>query len=256
MVTRKSIKTPADIRLLREGGRRLGTILKKLAGAVAPGVTPKELDALAEKLIREGGDEPAFLGYKPYDADFPYPATLCVSTNHEVVHGIPTDKKLKEGDIVSLDLGLIHEDRIVDAALTVAVGTVDDQSAKLIRATREALMAGIKAACGGNALGDIGAAIEARVKKDGFSIVDILGGHGVGYATHEEPFVPNYGTPGKGMKLVPGMVLALEPVVSAGNGDVFISGDGYTYLTADDTRAAHFEHTILITDSAAEILTA
>lgn len=255
MVTRTSIKTPDDIRRLREGGRRLGAILKHIASVVAPGITTRELDTLAEKLIRAAGDDPAFLNYQPYDADFPYPATLCVSVNDEVVHGIPGDKTLAEGDIVSLDLGLIHEERIVDAAVTVAVGAINAESKKLIAATRDALIAGIAAARGGNTVGDIGAAIEGCVKKDRFSIVDILGGHGVGYAVHEEPFVPNYGTPGKGVKLMPGMVLALEPIVSTGDGEVFISGDGYTYLTADNARAAHFEHTILITDGAPEILT-
>lgn len=243
---------------LLEAGRRLARVLEALRAAVAPGVTAEELDDLAESLIRAGGDEPAFLGYTPEGAHRPYPATLCVSINDEVVHGIPNEsrKTLKEGDIVGLDLGLIHEDIIVDAAYTVPVGQVDELSKKLLRATEEALVAGIAEALPGNHVGDISHAIGATIKRAGFSIVKSLGGHGVGERVHEEPFIPNYGRAGAGPLLVEGMVLALEPISSAGAAAVTIAPDGYTYRTKDGSRSAHFEHTILIEKSGARIITA
>lgn len=249
------VKTEEEIKLLRESGRRLARVLAEVSRHAVVGVSAKELDTLAEKLIRDGGDTPAFKNYQPEGADYPYPATLCISINEEVVHGIPGERVLLEGDIVSLDLGLTHQGLITDMAVTVPVGKIDRKSTNLIAATRDALAAGIAAARGGNTIGDIGAAIEELVKSRGFKVVDILGGHAVGNHVHEEPFVPNYGEPGDGPKLKPGMVLALEPIVSMGSGEVFIDRDGYTYKTEEGVRAAHFEDTILITESAAEILT-
>ena len=208
-------------------------------------------------MIRDGGDKPAFLGYTPEGAGRPYPATLCVSINDEVVHGIPNEspKLLKEGDIVSLDLGLTHEGIIVDAAITVAVGAVGEESIKLMRATEEALAAGVEAACPGAHVGDIGHAIQQVIEGAGFAVVKALGGHAVGARVHEEPFIANFGRPGTGELLEEGMVLALEPIASAGSGAVILAPDGYTYRTRDGSRAAHYEHTILLGKDGARIVT-
>lgn len=244
---------------LFEAGRRLARVLEALAANAAPGVSAEELDDLAERLIREGGDTPAFLGYTPEGASRPYPATLCVSINDEIVHGIPNEhsKVLKEGDIVGLDLGLAHKGIIVDAATTVYVGGAPDtKTKKLLQATERALAAGIAAAVPGNRVGDIGAAIQKEIERAGFSVVKPLGGHGVGLKVHEEPFIPNYGRAGEGEELAEGMVLALEPIASEGKGAVILRGDGYTYATRDGSRSAHFEHTILIEKDGARIITA
>lgn len=245
-----------EIQILREGGRRLAEVLRKVAKEVRPGISTKELDRLAEKLIREGGDEPAFLNYTPDGAKFPYPATLCVSVNNEVVHGIPTDKRiLKNGDIVGLDLGLKHKGFFTDMAMTVPVGKIDKEAEKLIKVTKESLAKGIALAQNGGFVGDIGEAIENFVRPYGYGIIKILGGHGVGKKVHEDPYVPNYGKGGTGPKLVSGMVLALEPMLNEGTDKVFLDNDGYTFKTKDGKRSAHFEHTILITENKAEILT-
>lgn len=246
-----------DLDRLREGGRRLAEILELLAAEVMPGVSTTALNDRAEALIREQGDIPAFLNYSPEGASRPYPAALCVSINDEIVHGIPNEmpKILKEGDIVSLDLGLIHGGLITDAAVTVGVGKLDAKAVVLIDATREALAAGIAAARGGNTIGDIGNAIDAMAARRDFSIPYELGGHGVGRKVHEEPHVPNFGEPHEGALLVPGMVLALEPMLCEGEGRIREIGDGYTLSTADGSRSAHFEHTVLITEGEAEILT-
>lgn len=252
-----TIKTKEQRAILIEAGKRLAKVLDACAKKVAPGVTAEELDDLAEALIREGGDEPVFLGYTPEGAPRPYPATLCVSINDEVVHGIPNESKkvLKNGDIVSLDLGLTHKGIIVDAAVTVAVGKASVEDAKLIATTDAALDAGIAAAKVGGRMGDISAAIEATYKGTGFGIVKVLGGHGVGDHVHEEPFVPNYGHAGTGPELEEGMVLALEPIASAGKATVVIAPDGYTYRTKDGSRAAHSEHTILIEKGGVTVVT-
>ncbi len=252
------IRTDTERASLIEGGKRLATILQALAERVAPGVSAEELDTLAEVMIREGGDEPAFLGYTPEGGGRPYPAALCVSVNDEVVHGIPNEsaKVLKEGDIVSLDLGLVHEGVIVDAAVTVPVGVIDAKTKRLLAATKDALAAGIAAAKPGRRVGDIGAAIQKVIEGAGFTVVKELGGHGVGEGVHEEPFIPNFGRPGTGEELVEGMVLALEPISSAGKAAVKVAPDGYTYRTKDGSRSAHFEHTILLEKSGARIVTA
>lgn len=250
------IKSATDIELLRESGRRLSRVLRTVAAAVKPGVTTKELDALAERLITEGGDELPFKNYVPYGAEYPYPACICISVNDEIVHGIPGERILKEGDIVGLDLGLSHRGRITDSAVSVAVGEVRPEVKKLLEKTKEALWAGIRAAKGGARIGDIGAAIEAVANKEGYGIVRELGGHGVGHAVHEEPYIPNYGKKGTGPILKPGMVLALEPMFNLGKDDVRLLPDGYTIVTEDGSWSAHFEHTILITEGDAEVLTA
>lgn len=252
-----TIKNDTERANLIEAGKRLAGVLQALKAKVAPGVTTEELDDLAEQLIRDGGDEPCFLGYTPEGAPRPYPATLCVSVNDEIVHGIPneTPRTLKEGDIVGLDLGLAHEGVIVDSAITVAVGQIDPVSQKLLYATENALAAGIAAAKPGSHVGDIGAAIQAEIEGAGFTVVKQLGGHGVGERVHEEPFIPNYGRPGEGEELVEGMVLALEPIAAAGKAGVTLASDGYTYRTKDGSRSAHFEHTILIEKGGAKIIT-
>ncbi len=256
MTTKRGmIKTPEDIALIREASTRLAHVLDQVRAAVRPGVTTKELDILTERLIREGGDEPAFLHYTPEGARRPYPGTLCISVNDEIVHGIGGDYVLKEGDIVGIDTGLSHKGYFSDHAMTVPVGKIDETAKKLIHTTREALMRGIAEARPGNTVGDIGHAIEAYVKEQGLVIVEELGGHGVGYRQHEDPHVANYGTKGQGVRLRPGMVLALEPIVNEGTRFIKLLPDGYTYVTKDHKRSAHFEHTILITEDAPEILT-
>jgi methionyl aminopeptidase len=251
------IKTPEEIGILREGGKHLASVLYALKEKVFPGVSTKELDLYAEKLIREMGDTPAFLNYKPDGAGKPFPASLCISVNDEVVHGIPKkDRILKEGDIVSLDLGVKHRGLFTDMAITVPVGDIDALNKKLLEVTEQSLLEGIKAAVGGNTVGDIGFAIESFIKAKGrYGIVDVLSGHGVGRAIHEDPYIPNFGKRGKGEKLIPGMVVAIEPMVNMGTKNVTIDEDGYTIYTADQKRSAHFEHTILITEGDPEILT-
>lgn len=253
-----TIKSKEEVAILREGGRRHARILREIASMVVPGVTARELDQKAAELIRRSGDKAAFLNHRPAGAKRAFPASLIVSINDEVVHGIPNEaeKVLQEGDIVSLDLGLIHQGLVTDMAITVPVGKVSKDRERLIRATKEALMAGIKAAKGGKRVGDIGSAIERVAVSNGFSIADQLSGHGVGYSVHEDPFVPNFGDPGTGVVLKPGMVLALEPLLNAGASEVlFDQEDGWTCRTADGSDSAHFEHTIVITKGEAEIIT-
>jgi methionyl aminopeptidase len=250
------IKTPQEIKMLREGGARLASILHKVKDKVEPGVSTKELDKYAEKLIREGGDAPAFLNYQPQGAKVPFPASLCVSVNDEVVHGIPKEHKiLKEGDIVSIDLGLVHKGLYTDMALTVPVGSANVASLQLIEVTKQALQAGIEAAQAGNTVGDIGNSIESFVRSYKYGIVEVLSGHGVGRAIHEDPYIPNFGKKGTGAKLTPGMVIAIEPMLNQGTKNVILESDGYTFRTSDGKRSAHFEHTVLITKSEPEILT-
>lgn len=250
------IKTKEEIKKLREGGRRLAIILDKVAQKVVAGTNTKELDNYAEELIRQGGDIPAFLGYKSRKDHRPYPASLCVSVNNEVVHSLPDQNQiLKEGDIVSLDLGLKHKGLYTDTAITVSVGEIDKQAKKLLEITRKALMIGIDSAKVGNSVGDIGYNIEKFVKPFGFGIIKVLAGHGVGKKVHEDPLIPNFGKKGTGEKLKLGMVIALEPMLNEGSDEVYIGEDGFTFKTKDGKRSAHFEHTILITESEAEILT-
>lgn len=253
----QKIKTAEDVVLIREAGRRLAHVFDAVVEATRPGISIQELDALAEKLIRDGGDTPALLGYQPQGARRPFPATMCISLNEEVVHGIPNEEPhiLKEGDLISFDCVIIHEGRFADMARTVGVGTIDDDAKKLMKATQEALVAGIAAARGGAYIGDIGFAIDAVAHRYGYGNVYELGGHGVGYAVHEEPYVMNIGEKGAGEQLVPGMVLALEPMFTEGGERVKLLADGYTYVTRDGSRSAHFEHTIVITDGAPDILT-
>lgn len=256
MTKKGYIKTDEEIEILREGGKRLALILSTLRDAIKPGVTTKQLDQLAERLMREGGDIPAFLHYTPEGMKVPYPGSLCVSVNDEVVHGIGGERVLLEGDIIGIDTGIQHKGLFTDSALTVPVGKIDDIAKKLIRVTEASLKVAINTARAGNTIGDIGYAVEKYVNDHGFVVVEELGGHGVGYQQHEDPHIANYGDRGQGLKLRPGMVLALEPIANEGTRYVKLMPDGYTFVTRDHKRSAHFEHTILITEGAAEVLTA
>ncbi len=249
------LRTPEEIEIMAKGGYRLGVVLQKLRAEVRPGVTTLALDHEARALIEAGGDVPAFLNYRPAGARHAYPYTLCSSVNDVVVHGQPSAMRvLKEGDIIKLDLGLMHKGFYLDAAIRVGVSKVSAEVKKLMAITEESLYAGIKEAKSGRTLGDIGYAIERVVRKNKFSIVEGLTGHSIGRALHEEPAVLNFGDRGAGMKLKPGMVFAIEPMVAIGGGEIVQLRDE-SYGTADKTWAAHFEHTVAITENGPMILT-
>ena len=253
-----TLKTKEDIAILREGGKRHAFIVRELAKMVKPGISTLDLELAAKKLIEEGGDKSAVLGYKPRGAKRPFPANICVSINVEVVHGIPTENErvLVEGDIVTIDVSLTHKGLITDMAVTVPVGKIDPEVGKLLNITEKALKEGIKAAKGGNKVSDISLAIQRIGVANRYGIVEELTGHGVGYNVHEDPYVPNYVIPNrKSETLKPGMVLAIEPMFTLGSRAVTLDDDGYTIRTADGSMSAHFEHTVLITKSGAEILT-
>lgn len=245
-----SVKKPAEIENMRKGGQMLAEVLKQTSQKVAPGVTPKELSAFAGKLITELGGKAAFLGHQGF------PDPICISVNDEVVHGIPGDQPLEEGDLVGLDFGVRYKDLITDGAVTVPVGEIDADSKKLLDVTQAALAAGIFEARVGNRVGDISAAIEKELKRGGLAIIEELVGHGVGYDLWEEPQIPNYGKANRGPKLVEGMTIAIEPMATLGRKEIYIDAtDGWTVRTSDGSLSAQFEHTILITDGDAEILT-
>ncbi len=253
-------KSKKEIVLLREGGKILAEALSVAADIAKEGakrkVTTKELDRAAEKIVRKYGGEPAFLNYQPSDYETSFPAALCTSINDEIVHGIPNDNVvLHEGDIVSLDLGVEFKGLFTDSALTVAVGKVNKETRKLLDMTRKSLEIGIEKLQPGLTLGDYGHAVDSFAHNNGFVTVWGLVGHGVGYSQHEDPQIPNYGTPGKGLLLESGMVLALEPMLTLKSRDIVLSTNGYTFSTKDGNIAAHFEHTVAITDSGNEVLT-
>jgi methionyl aminopeptidase len=251
------IKTEQEIQNMREGGKHHAEILQKIAKLVRPGISTWELDQAAEKLVKEYGDSPAFKGYKPDGARTAYPATLITSINEEVVHGIPTKKRiLAEGDIISLDLGINHGGMFTDAAITVPVGKISKELNELLMVTEEALQVGINEVKPGNTVGDISYAIESFINKR-YGIVEGFSGHGVGRHIHEDPYVPNYltGNSNDKTKLVPGMTIAIEPMMNIGTKHVKILSDGYTVVTKDGKPSAHFEHTVLVTETGYEILT-
>lgn len=268
-----TIKTPEEIAILREGGKRLAAILRRLASEAREGVSAADLDKIAHELAVVGvgtdthgntlPDKPAFLGYKPESAHTAYKYSICVSINEEIVHGFPVAEKIfKTGDIVSIDMGLIHGGLITDAAVTVVIGdktagtSEDDKAARdLVKATEEALARGIAAARAGAHVGAIGHAIESFARPLGFGLAEELAGHGVGYSVHEDPYIPNTGSPKDGPLLKAGMVIAIEPMLTEGGDEVEFDPDGYTVRTADGSRAAHAEHTIVITEDGAEVLT-
>lgn len=244
------IKSPSELDIMRIGGRILDEILDKLIIRAKPGLTTWDLEMMARKLFKEMKVEPAFLGYKDY------PAALCTSLNEEVVHGIPSHHRvLMQGDLLKIDAGLYHKGFYVDAARTVAVGRVDDDSRKLMDVAQEALLAGIQKAQVGNRLGDISYAIQNMAEGHGFSVVREYTGHGIGRRLHESPQVPNFGSPNSGPRLKPGMVFALEPMVNAGCWETKVLADQWTVVTADGRRSTHFEHTVAIRENGPEILT-
>jgi methionyl aminopeptidase len=250
------VKSKEEIEILRESGRRLSAVRNALAEKVAPGVSTLEIEDLANELIEKNGDKASFKNYTPQGANRPFPAAVCVSVNDEIVHGIPNEnpKILKEGDIVGLDLGVTHKGLITDSAVTVAVGKIAPEVQELMNVTKKSLELAIKEARAGNHTGDIGCAVEEFVAGR-YGIVEELGGHGVGWAVHEDPIIPNYGSRGAGSELLEGMVIAIEPMLNLGSKEIVLADDGYTFKTKDGKYSAHYEHTVLITDGDPEILT-
>lgn len=244
------IKSKRELKKIREASIIVAKTLQLLKTKVKPGTTTKELDIEASECIRKLGGRAAFLGYRGY------PANICASINEEVVHGIPSARVLRKGDIISLDIGVEFEGYFGDAALTLPVGTVKKQAQRLIDVTKAALYKAINIARSGNYLSDVSYAVQKHVEQAGFSVVRDFVGHGIGAYLHEEPQIPNFGAPGRGVKLKPGMVLALEPMVNAGRWEIKILQDGWTAVTKDRKLSAHFEHTICITKTKAEVLTA
>lgn len=244
-----SIKSKKDIDALKQGGRLLNRIVYKVSRVVEPGISTLELNQLFESEVKKIGAKPSFKNYHGY------PSSLCTSINEEVVHGIPNSSKLQKGQIISLDAGIIYKDLYTDMAITVGVGDISKQSQRLIEVTRTALFKGIQAARAGMRLGDISYAIWKVAEDVKLGVVRDLTGHGVGYAVHEEPTIPNYGIKNTGPVLKSGMVLALEPMFSLGNYQVRITDDGWTVYTQDKSLSAHWEHTIVITNTSAEIIT-
>jgi methionyl aminopeptidase len=243
-------KRAEELEKMRRAGRVVGETLAILQAAVRPGATTQELDEIAEREIRARGAIPSFKGYRGF------PATICTSINSEIVHGIPGGRALKEGDLIKLDAGAIVEGYHGDSAVTVPVGEVSQEALKLIETTERSLQAGIAEAKVGNRIHDIGAAIQTTAEGAGFSVVREYVGHGIGRALHEDPPVPNYGKPGTGLRLEPGLVIAIEPMVNVGTYETRLLPDGWTVVTADGALSAHFEHTIAITDDGPEVLTA
>jgi len=246
VITRKSAE---EIDRMRRAGRLVGHTLSRVVEAVRPGVALLELDALAERVIRDGGGIPSFLGYHGF------PATLCLSPNDWIVHGIPNGYVLQEGDILSVDCGAIVEGWHGDAAVTVPVGRVDEAAKRLIETTERAMWAGIAQVRAGNRLSDIGHAVERVAAAPGYGVVREYVGHGIGTRMHEEPQVPNYGRPGRGLRLEVGLTLAIEPMVNEGGPESRVLDDGWTVVTRDGSRSAHFEHTVAITPQGPEVLT-
>lgn len=243
-------RTPSEIDQIFEAGQIVKDVLDAMAKMVEAGISTFELDKSAESLILTRGAKPVFKGYHGY------PASLCVSINKEIVHGIPSKRrKLKEGDLVSIDVGALFNGWVGDSARTFEVGRVSEVAAKLNRVTRESLHQGIAQAVAGNRLGDIGHAVQAHAEANGFAVVREFVGHGVGRVMHEDPQVPNYGRPGTGLMLKPGMVIAIEPMVNEGTEELYVRDDGWTAITADGKLSAHWEHTIAVTDGAPRVLT-
>ena len=249
-----TIKSPRELDLMREAGKVVASAKQAVKDAIRPGVTSMEMDAVAEEVIRKHGAIPSFKGYKPTPSK-PFPATICFSFNEEIVHGIPGNRKIKSGDIVSVDFGAIVEGFHGDSAFTIAVGEVSEETERLISATKIALEKGISEAKEGARLTDISHAVQSYAESEGFSVVREYVGHGIGRSLHEEPQVPNYGKPGRGPKLKVGMTLAIEPMLNVGTWQTKALDDGWTVVTADGELSAHYEHTIAVTENGPEILT-
>ncbi len=249
-----TLKSPHEIELMREAGKILGDLLKTIGGLIKPGITTLELDEFAEDFILSRNAKPAFKGYvSAFNKG--YPATLCTSVNESVVHEIPSQRVLKDGDIISIDVGSLYNGYYGDTAYTFPVGKIDAHTQKLVQITQDALYKGINQARKGNHLSDIGHAIQTYVEKNGFAVVREFTGHGIGTQLHEEPVVLNFGSPHRGMKLESGMTIAIEPMINIGTWKVKTSSDGWKVVTRDGKLSAHFEHTIVITDSEPQILT-
>ncbi|QQR73564.1 MAG: type I methionyl aminopeptidase [Holophagales bacterium] len=242
------LKTKGEIDLMDEANRVVHDVLDGIAGFLAPGVTPRELDRFAESLIRRAGGVPAFLNYRGY------PATLCTSVNDVIIHGIPNDVPLREGDIVGVDCGVVFKGYYGDAARTYAVGKVDPAAENLLTVTRHALDLAIEQVWPGRRLSDIGHAVQRHVEEHGYSVVREFVGHGIGTSLHEDPQIPNYGAPGRGPRLKPGLVLAIEPMVNAGRPEVTMDADGWTARTRDGSLSAHFEYSVAVTDDGPRVL--
>jgi len=251
---KKFVKPEEKVNKIRKSGEILSSVLKELKKRVGPGIKPIDLDSLARELIEKEGATPAFLGYKPGGAMHPFPFALCSSVNEVVVHGRPSDKPLKEGDIISLDLGVNWKGGISDAAVTVPVGKISKEAQHLIELTKRSLNKGIGQVKPGRTIGDIGHAIEKTALLGGLKIVDSLTGHGVGDKVHEDPVIYNFGEPNTGVELSAGMVIAIEPMITIGESEINQLTDD-SFATADGELSAHFEHTVLVTDSGSEILT-
>ncbi|MBI4338923.1 MAG: type I methionyl aminopeptidase [Chloroflexi bacterium] len=252
-----TIKSPQELRAMREAGRVVASVKDALLKAIQPGIRTRDLDAVAAREIKRCGAQPNFKGYpKPDSPRYPYyPATICVSINEEIVHGIPGDRVVKEGDVVSLDMGAMVDGFHGDAAVTVAVGAVPQAVGRLIEDTRLSLELGIKQAVAGRRVGDVSHAVQVFAEAQGYGVVREYVGHGIGRALHEEPSVPNVGEPGKGPLLRPGMVIAIEPMLNLGTWRTRVLDDGWTVVTADGSISAHFEHTVAITDHGPWVLT-
>ncbi len=246
MIIRKS---PAEIEAMARAGRVVVETLERIGDAIAPGVTTAELDELAEEFIRGQDGVPTFKGYRGF------PGSICASPNSMVVHGIPGSYRLEDGDVISIDVGVTLDGFVADSAFTFPVGDIDPEAQRLLDVGQAALAAGIAAALPGHHVGDISAAVQTTTESAGFSVVRSLVGHGVGRSMHEEPQVPNYGEPGHGPKLSPGTTIAIEPMITAGGEDVFVATDGWSISTRDGSLAAHFEHTVAITQDGPRILT-
>lgn len=245
------LKNSHQISLMKDAGRITGEALALGGELVKPGVTTAYIDAQIRKYIEKSGATPSFLGYGGF------PASACISINDQVIHGIPSENViLKEGDIVKIDVGAYYKGFHGDSANTFRCGKVSEIADRLIEATKDSFMRALEQVESGKRIGDVGSAVERRVLEDGFSVVREFIGHGVGKELHESPEVPNYGTPGRGPRLVPGMVIAIEPMVCVGKGDVFVKKDGWTVVTADGSLSAHYEHTVALTDNGAVLLTA
>ncbi|KPK32548.1 MAG: methionine aminopeptidase [Nitrospira bacterium SG8_35_1] len=243
------LKSHNEIDRMAEACRIVAEVLEGIKSRVAPGLTTKEIDSYVESFILSRSAKPAFKGYRGY------PASVCTSINEQVVHGIPSKRKLKEGDIISLDVGVHYNGFFGDAAITLPVGKISDKAQKLLDSTEQALVKGIAQAVPGNRLSDISAAVQQHVESQGFSVVRSFVGHGIGHELHEEPQVPNFGNPGEGPVLKEGMTLAIEPMVNEGNWGVIILDDGWTAVTKDSSLSAHFEHTVAVTEKGCRILT-
>ncbi|HEX3128763.1 MAG TPA: type I methionyl aminopeptidase [Thermoanaerobaculia bacterium] len=242
------LKTPGEIDLMDQANRIVLRVLDEVGAMIRPGVTSRELDRLAEKVIRSAGGVPAFLHYRGY------PATLCISVNDVIVHGIPNDVPLKEGQIVGIDCGVLYKGYYGDAARTFAVGEVGEDAKRLLKVTEEALRLAVAQVRPGARLSDIGFVVQQHAERHGYSVVREFSGHGIGTSLHEDPQVPNYGKPGKGPKLRPGLVLAIEPMVNAGKAGVRMDADGWTARTEDGSLSAHFEFSVAVTSSGARVL--